>query len=208
MTNQGKTEINILIDRSGSMSQIRDDAEKGIRSFLEDQAKEPGECFVTLAQFDTEFDVVNAGIPIGEVPEYKLVPRGWTALYDSWARLIHTVGDRLSAQSENDRPGTVYFIVVTDGLENSSEETTSDDLRELVTQQTEQYAWRFVYLGANQNAILEARKVGVAAASSMTYDATHKTGETYSVLSASVSRSRGAGGQSIDFLEEERKRVQ
>lgn len=39
----------LVVDRSGSMESIRSDMEGGIKTLLEEQAKEPGPCLVTLA---------------------------------------------------------------------------------------------------------------------------------------------------------------
>ena len=60
-------------------------------------AKEPGEATVTLAQFDTEYEVVYANRPIADVPRLELQPRGGTALYDALGRLITDVGAELAA---------------------------------------------------------------------------------------------------------------
>ncbi len=48
------TDITLVVDRSGSMQDIRSDAEGGVNAFIETQAKEPGDALLTLVQFDTE----------------------------------------------------------------------------------------------------------------------------------------------------------
>lgn len=45
-------------------------------------------------------------------------------------------------------------VVVTDGEENSSHEFDLDAVRALVAHQKEQYSWDFMFLGANQDAVL------------------------------------------------------
>ena len=40
-----------------------------------------------------------------------------------------------------------------------------------ITRQTEQYNWDFVFLGANQDAVLTARDLGIGRDSALTYDA-------------------------------------
>ena len=42
------TDITLIVDRSGSMAQIRDDAEGGVNTFIENQAQEPGEAAAYL----------------------------------------------------------------------------------------------------------------------------------------------------------------
>ena len=53
-----KTDITIVLDRSGSMLSVLDDAVNGFNQFIEDQKKVEGEATVTLVQFDTVHEVV------------------------------------------------------------------------------------------------------------------------------------------------------
>jgi len=78
--NANLTDITLVIDRSGSMHDIRSDSEGGINAFIADQAKQPGTALLTLVQFDTEYEFIHIGIPIPKVPNYTLNPRGNTAL--------------------------------------------------------------------------------------------------------------------------------
>ena len=43
-------------------------------AFIRDQANEPGKAVLTSVQFDTRYEFVHRGVPIDEVPPYKLVP--------------------------------------------------------------------------------------------------------------------------------------
>ena len=76
-------DITLVVDRSGSMQEIRSDAEGGVRAFIENQAKEPGEALLTLVQFNTEYEFLCKGVLINQAPEFKLMPRGGTALLDA-----------------------------------------------------------------------------------------------------------------------------
>ena len=80
------TDITLVVDRSGSMDEVREDAEGGVNTFIRQQAKEPGEALLTLVQFDTEYEFLHSGVPIQDVPKYELVPRGMTALLDAVGR--------------------------------------------------------------------------------------------------------------------------
>ncbi|HEX6056861.1 MAG TPA: VWA domain-containing protein, partial [Intrasporangium sp.] len=64
MTNSNLTHIAFLLDRSGSMQSIKDDTEGGFNAFIAEQRKEPGECRVTLAQFDNEYEEVYRDLPL------------------------------------------------------------------------------------------------------------------------------------------------
>jgi hypothetical protein len=47
------TDITLVVDRSGSMETIREDAQGGVNAFVADQAKQPGEALLTLVHFAT-----------------------------------------------------------------------------------------------------------------------------------------------------------
>ena len=86
MTNPNKTLIAVLLDRSGSMTTIKEDVEGGFNAFIAEQKKVEGTCRVTLAQFDNTYDVVYTDKDINDVPSLDLQPRGMTALLDSIIR--------------------------------------------------------------------------------------------------------------------------
>ena len=183
------TDITLVVDRSGSMEQVREDAEGGVNSFITQQANEPGEALLTLVQFDTEYEFLHKGVPISQVPEYKLVPRGTTALLDATGRAINETGERLSKMEEPDRPGLVIFVIMTDGLENSSKEFSKSDIKEMIERQQEKYNWHFTFLGANQDAFAEAGGMGIDAAGAANY-AMDKVAAAYLATGAKVSRMR------------------
>ena len=104
MTDPQHSLIAVLLDRSGSMESIKSDTEGGFNAFIAEQRKEPLDIRVTLAQFDTDYDVVYANRPVQDVPPLELQPRGMTALYDALGKLITDVGAELAAMPEQQRP--------------------------------------------------------------------------------------------------------
>lgn len=114
------TDVTVILDRSGSMESIATDVIGSFNVFLATQQRLPGECRLSLVQFDDEYEVVYAGVPIGEAPrmtDRTFVPRGMTALLDAIGRTIDATGRRLAALPEAERPGTVLVAIITDGLE-------------------------------------------------------------------------------------------
>lgn len=202
MTNKNLSLIAVLVDRSGSMAQCRDDMEGGLNTFVENQAKEPGDAEVTLAQFDTEYELVWPLGPIKDAPKYTLTPRSSTALLDAMGRFITEVGEELAARDEADRPGKVIVCIVTDGMENSSVDWTRATVKELVEQQCTQWQWEFIFLGAGMDAVQEGASVGVAQKSSLTFDKANAK-DVYAMASAYVSTVRGGGKAA--FSEEDRQ---
>lgn len=166
------TDITVLMDRSGSMHSIASDMRGGFDKFIEEQQEEPGKAHVTFCQFDTRYDVVYKRKPIKKVPRCVLEPRGATALLDAIGRTIHDTGKRLKKMAKVKRPGKVVFIIITDGLENASREYTRRQINDMITHQEDEYNWKFIFLGANQDAIAEGRTYGMKKGHSMTYNAT------------------------------------
>ncbi len=201
------TDITLVVDRSGSMQSIRDDAQGGINALLEDQAKQPGDALITLVQFDTDYEFVHTGVPVGQVPPYALVPRGSTALLDAVGRAINETGARLAAMSEDERPGLVAFVVATDGHENSSREFTKAQVREMIEHQQSVYHWQFTFLGADAEAFAEAGGMGIDRSGVARY-AREKIGSAYLATSAKLRRMRGqtSAGEEVSnaFTDEER----
>ncbi len=201
------SEIVLVIDRSGSMSIIKDEAEAGVNRFIEEQKAQPGEARLTLVHFDDQYDVVYDGVPIGNVPKYSLAPRGMTALLDAVGRAVNTVGERLDKMPEEDRPGHVIVVIVTDGQENSSHEFTKAQVREMVDRQQSKYNWKFTYLGAGPDAYAEGMGMGVPAAAVCQFTP-RNVGEVFTSASASSSSSRSASSSSrsaMSYTDAQRK---
>jgi len=76
-------------------------------------------------------------------------------------KTILDVGYRLSQVREEDRAGKVIFVIITEGMENSSREFTYSKVRELIRHQSEKYGWEFVFLGSNIDAVSEADNLGI-----------------------------------------------
>ncbi len=190
------------------MQRRKEDAEGGVNAFIQEQAKEPERHLLTLVQFDTEYEIVHRGVPIEKVSEYRLEPRGMTALLDAVGRSINETGIRLKGMKEADRPGLVIFVITTDGLENSSTEFTQDQIKEMIDHQQSKYGWHFTFLGANQDAFAEAGAMGMRAGGVANF-AMDKVGTAYEMTSRKVSRMRAQHrtGQEVkdEFTDEERE---
>lgn len=168
------TDITLVLDRSGSMGSIKQATMEAFNGFLTSQKSGTGDAWMTLVQFDDQYDMVYEGIPIAHAPpltDATYQPRGSTALLDAMGRTIVATGERLRALPEDQRPGTVVFVTLTDGLENASRQYSLHLINELICQQRDVYSWQFVFLGANQDAIATAAQMGIGAAQAMTYNA-------------------------------------
>lgn len=170
MTDPNYTALLLIVDRSGSMSSIKSDMEGGLKTLLEEQIAQPGLLTVDLFTFDNEVTHEFA-MTDPSILDIKIEPRGATALYDAIGIGVNEFGRSLATMPEHARPATVQVIVVTDGEENSSLEYKSQAIKKLVTKQKEQYSWDFVFLGANQDAVMSGEQLGFDPGSSMTFEA-------------------------------------
>lgn len=169
---QNYTEIAFVLDRSGSMESCREAAVAGFNGFLQEQQQTNGSAKLTLVLFDDKYLVpINALPPLEILPltEPDFVPRGSTALLDAIGRTIDELGVRFAALAEAERPAQVIVAIFTDGAENSSQNYTWREIARLIKQQTEQYRWTFLFLGANQDAIATAAQMNIAAGNAATY---------------------------------------
>lgn len=201
MTKKDYTHITLVVDRSGSMAGIQREAQGAINAYLAEQAELPGECSVTLVDFDTEHRVVYSG-PIDDCGPYTLSPRGFTALNDAIGKSIIETGEYLAAKKEKDRPSKVLFVIVTDGGENASVEYQLHQVKEMIAKQEADYQWQFVFLSSDLNAQQQAQGYGVGNSVVMAAGASAYQG-TMSVLSANTRAYRGAGGQSMPRMPEQ-----
>jgi uncharacterized protein YegL len=175
MTDPNYTAIALLVDRSGSMMQIQRSAQDAINEFINSQKTAAGKQrrTVRLTQFDDTYQQVHPSRDAKDVPPFHLIPGGMTALYDAMGHSIKEFGEELAAMDEDQRPSTVIFAIMTDGMENSSFEFTRETVFKMVRHQEEQYNWQILYLGANQDAIEVGASLGIVRERSMTYAATN-----------------------------------
>ena len=197
--NNALIELVVVLDRSGSMEAIRDDALGGFNAFVESQRAVPGDARLTLVLFDHTYDVVHDAVPLESVPALKrktYVPRGTTALLDAMGRAIDDAGRRLAATPEPERPGKVIVAVLTDGMENASRRYTRAQVFDRVTHQRERYGWDFVFLAANQDAIATGTDLGMLADDAVGFAATPMgMRSAFDTMSAAVYARRTAPGR-------------
>lgn len=184
----GTLDLLVILDRSGSMQDAKSDHEGGLKSFVEDQRDLAGDVRLTLVQFDTEApcEVVYDRVPLADVGEIRLIPRGGTPLLDAIGKAVSHLRAQLTDAA------TVVAMVITDGDENSSREWTRSRVKALVTE-LESKGWNFLFLGANIDAFAEAGSLGVPMAASASF-ANHQpqaVSAMYASTMSNVSRSRG-----------------
>lgn len=195
------TEIICILDRSGSMSSVIEDAIGGFNQFLQDQKQAPGSAAMTIVQFNHRYDLVVSGVDIQEVEPLDrstYAPTGFTSLLDAIGRTIDDVGLRLAGLSESDRPVKVIVAILTDGRENTSRDYTHERVAQMIDLQRNVYSWEFVFLSSDQQSVRDAVSLGIDPGNVMSFA---NSGEghraAYRGLSSSVMSYRVGGGSSL-----------
>lgn len=212
MLRQSITDITTVLDRSASMSSVCKPTMKAFNRFVKSQCKGADEAFLSLVQFDDQYEPVYSRLPFDRVPKLTsqtYVPRGSTALFDAIGRTIESTHQHL-VQLGMDSYANVVMVIQTDGLENSSQAYSRERINSMIKQFRDQHGWEFVILGANQDAIMSAASVGIPRRAAMTYGATcNGTHAVFDMLGKKMSARRRGSAQNgqptpFHFTDEDR----
>jgi len=141
------TLIYFLLDKSASMARRWTETLTSLAKFFEDQAKQPGECLVTFATFDSpgthtewleEVPVANFTAPGSQ----DIMPDGdSTALYDATLKSLGQLAKYV------DTYGKTILVVMTDGEENASRECKSYEAMRATVEKARSGGIEVMYLG-------------------------------------------------------------
>ena len=162
--NQQSTELVFILDRSGSMRGMEEQAVESFNRFLRDQKDVEGEAGFTLVLFDDRIEKPIESDDISTVNEITATdfrPRGMTALLDAIGKSIRDTGRKIKKLSETQRPGKVIFAVFTDGYENASTKYSWSDIASKISKRTSKDGWEFLFLAANEDAIATASQLNI-----------------------------------------------
>ena len=181
----------IILDESGSMSAIYDQALTGINEVLSGIRKNAADFpdqhhYVTIVTFEGNgiagIKTRRDRVAIEKIEDFTRKdyrPGGCTPLYDAMGK---TLNAREGQIHEDDR---VMATIITDGEENSSEEYSGKTVKEMVSRLREK-GWTFAYIGANQDAVEVARDLHIDNA--LNFDATPEGTVRMSIKFSKASR--------------------
>lgn len=177
--NQKKRNVNVynllIIDESGSMYKIYEQALSGINETISSvrtaQKKYPDQHhYVSVVSFEGHgpqgVKTRRDRVPISKMnylSRKEYVPGGCTPLYDAIGLSVHHL------QRYVEKDDVVFVTIITDGLENASQEYSRLTVRDLISRQREK-GWTFAYIGANQDSVEVAREINIKNA--LNYEAT------------------------------------
>jgi len=166
----------IILDESGSMHGLEKMSVDGVNETIQ-TIKSAAEAnpeqkqmfsFITFSGMrpnERPYRVHTLLSEISQVKELSLKdyqPRGNTPLWDTMGIALRTL------EKEVGEDAIALVTVITDGYENASREYTGKMIKDLVSRLDEK-GWVFTYIGANQDAMLEANKLGIR--NSLNFDA-------------------------------------
>lgn len=197
--------ISLLVDRSGSMSNLYTQTYNSLRDFINKQTalkvRDEGRVTASLWSFDDKIEIPWSDVSISDVsitPD-DFYPRGRTALLDC-------IGTHLSQtlqQHDNCRnPPKQCIVIMTDGEDNASNMYTREAVFSLITE-CKHRGWTFIFMGANQDAIKTGQYMGLDKDESLTFGANSQDAqESWSAACDSISRTRS--GEDGAFTQTER----
>lgn len=170
----GKTTVvHLLLDTSGSMSAVRDATIDGFNEYINTLKEDGGKYKVSLTLFDSDMQnkirlerrydnvLVDDVKPLTK-EDYQ--PNGGTPLQDAFCMTLKEMKDRTDEK--------YLFVVLTDGMENTSQEYSAKDMKKLKEKLEAKDNWTFVYLGANQDAFATSSSYGFTTSNTSNFNAT------------------------------------
>ena len=151
-----KYSIIFIMDESGSMTSMGDEPWQGLNNFVRKQKESNVEFNFTLIFFNSEVKFFYKNLEASKIPELTsndYNPCDTTALYDA-------IGKGIEFQKKQGMDN-VIFVILTDGMENSSQEYNKNTIQKMIKDLESKNGWKFVYLGANQDSFQVGNSIGI-----------------------------------------------
>ena len=184
--------IVFVLDESGSMRIMDDEPWQSINMFVETQ-KKVGKFNFTLLFFNSDVRFIYKNLESDKIPVLKTDdynPIGMTSLNDA-------IGQGIIYQKSQTLEN-VIFVILTDGLENSSKEFSKSSVKQLIEKMETLHKWKFIYLAANQDAFLSGKNIGISTTQTFDYNPAGLSG-IMRCVSDSVSRTISGETKIKDF---------
>jgi len=160
-----RTHVCMILDSSGSMGMIKQEAINHFNEQIEDLRRKSTEhdIDVSLLTFNWNVDLVRkveSVDSIQKLTELEYQPNGGTALYDAIGYGISTI--QKNCDDLEDKNTAVLFLIITDGQENSSNEFNQAKIKSLFSD-LEPKGWTFTFMAANVDPMSIVQDYGLSA---------------------------------------------
>ena len=167
---RGTVHVALLVDESGSMAPLHGAVIAGVNEFIGELKADPSpteRTLASLAMFDARGGEPPVRVRFSDLPIEKVrliesgeyAPHGATPLNDAMTQTIRALEKLARPKGKGAKADRVMIVVLTDGLENASE-TSSSELQKLILAK-EAEGWEFLYLGANQDTWATTAGIGL-----------------------------------------------
>ncbi len=173
-----ETHYLLILDESGSMSSVKKETLDGLNEQLQtiknlDKKYKDQDYYVSIIKFDDEIVPLFENVPASKVKklteeDYK--PDAMTALHDAVGISVNNLKNRISKKLNNS-DASVFVVILTEGVENASKEYNSEKIKNIITDLEKTNLWTFTFIGANQDAVLTANKLGINSNNTVNYTA-------------------------------------
>jgi hypothetical protein len=196
----------VLLDRTGSMNSIWGEALSSVNAYAQELAKpEEGksvDAMITVAAFDHhagfQFEPLRRNVRMAgwsDLSETEASPRGSTPLFDAIGEIV--------TLAEADAPDRAVIVIMTDGLENASEEFNRDSAKSAL-ERAEKRGWEVVFLGADFAKFGDAAAIGLAGSKQMAVSQDRMSLSMGSLARKSKEYARSAAPAPIQFDDADR----
>ena len=168
MTKMNSHDIIMIIDESGSMSMIGNEVIEAVNSFVQNQQNilENSTTTFTLWKFNSKITHLIDDVILKDVKTFtEFTPHGTTALMDA-------IGNAIDKKKTKKNYNNVICVILTDGLENSSRIYSKINILTMIREMETYHNWKFIYLGANQDAFSVGSKYGISLNRCVSFDLT------------------------------------
>ena len=183
------TELVFILDKSGSMAGMEKDTIGGFNAMIEKQKALKGKVYVSTVLFSNFSEVLHDRKSLEEIAplsEKDYQVGGCTALLDAIGGAIKHIGNIHKYARKEDVPTRTLFVITTDGMENASREYNSKQIKEMIGQQEQKYAWEFLFLGANIDAVETAGGIGIRKDRAVNYVVEEDTKEMFEEVGEAI----------------------
>lgn len=178
--------ITLILDESGSMQSCKGAALAGFNQYLATLKREPAETRFTLTLFNAgKTEVRYRTVPVSAVNDLDVEtyrPQAGTPLYDAIGRTLSL------ARQETPVEARKLCVILTDGMENASQEYSRKQVFDLI-KQYEKQGWAFLYLGADHDVWAAGGDLGIAGDSRISF-CRRTVDHTFDQLSEATARYR------------------
>lgn len=160
-----KTVFALIIDKSGSMFDIKDEIFQSIndriKSIKKSAKKEDKKMLVELVSFNhhiTRLRTFESALTIKKLKEREYEVGGTTSLYDALGSTLERI-ELMFGKEIRQETCNVMVVVYTDGYENSSRQFSNEDIKEMLSKANETKGFEVAMVGCDEETLTMARRL-------------------------------------------------